>query len=608
MKKPNLTALLLTLTLLLSLFAGCAKTETAKSTQEPTQNEATTEVHEETTEVKTAPAQEETAPDETSVPEPETNPEPTTDSETINADGTYTSPGGITYPLAENTFSMTQVYNPNATAVYDNGDYTLAYSYANLVEATGISITFDMLSEAAFSELLNLRIASGDYPDVFGRSCGTTYSSDMILAIEDEVLLDIAPLVEENAPDWYAILESDEDYKSGIYNTDLSLCKVAGRSLSVTTNGLLLRADWLEELGKSLPTNVDELTELLYAFHDAYDCRLTILVDSDLNCGVATYFNSMGNVNGVTFHQDAPNSGKLICGNAAQGYIDYLTWLRGLYADRLITEDFLSTSKNNGNLEACYLGGDSAVWQDDAKYSFSSVSDDPNWDAVAFTMSLKGNHFTDTEPSGGSVGLTIDFISATCHDPDECLKFLNYGFCQPGMDLIALGVEGVTYEIDEDGNPHYTDVITANPDGWNSEQAKYVYLTEPWMPTDQQMRVFEMSYTEPVKEAYEVWNNPMYDGCDDSMSIPTGYATTTEENEQINVWASDVTTIFQEASYKYIMGDIDLNGYYDAIERANAGGLTQITAIYQNMFDECASGQRELVTTGGMGGPGGPPM
>ena len=43
--------------------------------------------------------------------------------------------------------------------------------------------------------------------------------------------------------------------------------------------------------------------------------------------------------------------------------------------------------------------------------------------------------------------------------------------------LTNYGVEGVTYTLDENGKPHYTDLIINNPDGLSYFFASYVYAT-----------------------------------------------------------------------------------------------------------------------------------
>ena len=99
MKKRKVLALLLALTMLVALLAGCAgKEEEAPASEAPASE---------------APASEAPAP-ESDAPEAPAEGEPAEDGEegqgghgelviagTYNADGSYTSEGGITYPLGE---------------------------------------------------------------------------------------------------------------------------------------------------------------------------------------------------------------------------------------------------------------------------------------------------------------------------------------------------------------------------------------------------------------------------------------------------------------------------------------------------------------------------
>lgn len=115
-------------------------------------------------------------------------------------------------------------------------------------EATGVSIDFNLLGESTYSEKMNLMMASGDLPDMFGQTV-SQYDSNLLGAIEDNILLDMEPLLADNAPDYKALLDSDPDFASGVYNTDGSICQFAGRCIDRVSQGLLIRGDWMDDLG-----------------------------------------------------------------------------------------------------------------------------------------------------------------------------------------------------------------------------------------------------------------------------------------------------------------------------------------------------------------------
>ena len=578
-------SILLALCLLLSMTA-CGGT--AASTVEPGNSESATS---ETTDVQVpegmsqaeesaeAPA-EMTSADmeaEASVVEPEAELEPEGD-----------LLPSLSYPVADGdvTFKMLQIYNPNASAVYGNtGDYSSALTYQDLAEATGVNIEFKMLAEASFATQIDLIIASGDTPDFYGRSLGS-YDSKLQAAVEDEVVIDILPLLEENAPDLANLMTRDPDWKARLTNSDGTICKIANYTLPKTTDGPFIRGDWLENLGLDAPTNVDELTNVLEVFQREKGCTLALLLDSDLGSVLDQCYNmtAMG-FHFFNFQQTAPDSGEVICSLCTDDYINYLLKLHEYYEKGIINDDFLSTRKNAGNLEEKYIGGASGVWKDDAKYTYNNAAaakeKDPNWEAVPFVFDKSGYHLSQASTSGG-VGMTQLYISASCEDPELALQFINYGFNDEGGLLVQAGVEGVTYTM-EGEKMAYTDLIVNNPDGWTSSQAAYVYLTDAWMPSRQLEDVFNMAYSEETLAAYDIWTNA-YSG-DDSMALPMDFQLNGDEMTEVFTLMSDCLTLFSENAAKVILGDLDETGFRDMIDAANGEGLKRITEIYQVAYD-----------------------
>ncbi len=571
MKRKRIIPTLLTVSLLLGLLSGCGGDNTSASESSAA-----------------AVSKQETTTAETKAPEQPKAEEPAASEAESTMEGAEPEHPTLSYPVADGvTFKMLQVYNPNASAVYGNeGDYSSAYTYQTLAEATGINIEFKMLSEATFSTQIDLIIASGDTPDFYGRSLGS-YDSKLQAAVEEEVVIDILPLVEENAPDLWALMESDPDWKTKLTNSDGSICKIASYSLPKTTDGPFIRGDWLEELGMEPPTNLEELTHVLEAFKSEYNCSMPLLLDSDLGSVLDQCFNmqAMG-FNMFSFQLEEPGSSQVICSLCTDEYVRYLLTLNEYLNKGLITSDFLNISKNNNNLEAQYIDGNSGVWKDDAKYTSNNAiaarESDPDWEAIPFVFDKTDYHMNQASTSGG-VGMTQLYISANCEDPALALQFVNYGFTDEGALLIQAGEEGFTFNYDDKGKMSYTDLIINNPDGWTSSQASYVYLTDAWMPTRQLEAVFEMAYTDDVLAAYDTWTNA-YAG-DDSMTIPMDCQLNAEEMTEVFTLMADCLSLFSQNAAKVILGDLDEAGYRAVIDDAMGMGLERITEIYQTAYD-----------------------
>ena len=587
----RMLSLLCVLCLIFCLAAGCGAQSPAESAAAGSEALQSASVQEETPEAEAgteeaAPVQEadtEEAEEAEEMPSAEE-----TAAEELAEEG-YVSPYTVEYPIpGEHTLSMIQCMRNHAAAVLGDGDFSDQYVYPELAKRTGVEIEFEMIAETAFTERLNLIIVAQDYPDIFGQGIGT-YDSNPMKAIEDEVVIDLDPLLEENAPDYYTLLQNNKDFHDSVYNSDGTICKITGCNIGIQSQGLFIRGDWLDALGLEIPETIDEMTEVLREFHKAYNTSMTLMVNADLDDGLAGAFDH-SNI-GFTrqmlgFQQTAPNSHELVCATCTDGYFEHMTLLRQYFAEGLINEDFANISKENGNFESSYYSGVCGIWQEGCEIaddSYRENAEDPNW--VAIPMMTPVYNGQATHMSGFSetqTGMMSLYISTDCADPEVALQFMNYGFTEEGMDLIAFGIEGETFTRDADGKVQYTELLTEFPDGVRA--AEWLYLVSSWMPTRQQLAAVNMKYSDKAVAAWQMWTEAAK-AADDSMAIPMMLSLDTDEMTTVFQYNGDLATHFAEYTGRYIMGTIDEDEFRQAIADGDKIGLQEVTEAYQSAYD-----------------------
>ena len=515
-------------------------------------------------------------------PAPETSQADASAAEASAEDTVVTPAVTIQYPIpGEHTFTMVSVLRMNAAEAMGDKTYSDTPPHEAMKEATGVSIDFNLLGESTYSEKMNLMMASGDLPDMFGQTV-SQYDSNLLGAIEDNILLDMEPLLADNAPDYKALLDSDPDFASGVYNTDGSICQFAGRCIDRVSQGLLIRGDWMDDLGLETPKNLDELTEVLRAFKNEKGATNALLVNFECDSGLAPFFNtSFMGFRGVGYQRVAPDSDELICSYASEGFIDYLNYLHSLFAEGIITDDFMTTGKEYGNWESSYYSGKCGVWQDDCKYTdpaFRENGNDPNWKAVPFALSDIDVHVTMSNVVAMNGKL---FITTACQEPEVAMQYVNYCYTEPGKDLVAFGVEDLTYTKDADGKIAYTDLMTKNPDGMSFDIANVYYTCAQWLPTDQQQQFLDLQYCPEATAAYQLWTEEYGDN---SMLIPSACTLDAEEMTEYFNLAGDVLTAFTEAASRVVTGDLTEDDYRQTIANLESSGLGQMDEIYAGAY------------------------
>lgn len=552
-------ARLLAIVLCFGMLAGCGgKQNTVSQTESPqTETAAASEA--------TAAPEEETAVEASAVEEPVVR-------------------NTISYPLeGEHTFSI--VINPNGliSLVMDDRGFTASPAHAAMEEATGVKLEWTLYSEATWNEQFNLLIASNDWPDLF--DCGVTsrYATGVTGLIEDDVVVELSSYLEEYAPDYLTLLESNQGFAESVIQQDGAVVEFATAMSNYQDKGMMIRQDWLEELNLEVPGTVDELTEVLKAFKSEYDLTMPLLVCSGLDTGLTYAYNvdSRGFSNsGMGW---VVEDGRVKCTYDTEGFRGYLQLLHDYYAEGLFNDDFVNVSYELNTVDSTYLSGKSGVF-------FASVSglsesqkqnaSDPNFQALAIPdIKLHADDPNSGVTEISYTGINSIAISTQCEDPEAAMMFCNYFYTEEGQRMANWGVEGETYTM-ENGKPQYTDVVR------NDAQCFMYMLTQTryalqWAPTIFDANITMSSYDDTQRAAVEMWTL----GRDSYMLTPKNAMPTAEEQDVENLYGSDVATYLWENIFKIVTNQQSVESYEDVIQTANDMGLTELTASKQSCYD-----------------------
>lgn len=225
----------------------------------------------------------------------------------------------------------------------------------------GYDVTLEnvYLENSQYSELLNLKLASGDAPDLF--YCGST---DNLAQYRDQGL--IATYTEEffreNAPDIAAFIDDGEPNGSNapVAEKYWAMAKFGEDEICVLPSyskntgsliNVIYNKQWLENLNAEVPETLDEFVELMYRFKnedpdgngvdDTYGFSTTML---------NVIFGAYGSFPGF-LHMDYGHfyevDGQLVSADVMEGNEEALKLITQLYADGIIDPEFL-TGENQG--------------------------------------------------------------------------------------------------------------------------------------------------------------------------------------------------------------------------------------------------------------------
>ncbi|WP_040718829.1 extracellular solute-binding protein [Paenibacillus daejeonensis] len=322
---------------------------------------------------------------------------------------------------------------------YMQDDYNQYPVNRYVEEKTGYKVNNDMLPQEKPSDKLNLIMASGtdyDFIDAMNKQ-------DFFNFAQNGALTDLTPLIEE-----YGL-----NIKQAISEESLSGATVDGKiygiptlNVSYVSSGLLIRTDWLEKVGKEMPTTLDEFMDVLQAFKDQdpggngknnipFTMDSSGLIDNIMGAfGIYGHWNVRdGKIENVTSHPNLKN---------------YTTFIRSLYEQGLLDKEF-ATNKSATSAEKFTSGRAGVLWT-----RWSSI---PGYDE-ALKKNVPDAAYQFIPPMTGPNGLSgfaevggfnkITFVPKSSKHAEDVVKMINALLEPEVFKGLFIGEEGVDYQVD----------------------------------------------------------------------------------------------------------------------------------------------------------------
>ncbi len=565
MKK--LISLSLALLMLISLLAGCG-------------GKAGTETQTDTPSTQAPPEF-----PETQAPEPEPEPEGGEEAPPASDPGK----GVYTLPLVDEPITLTvfEGVDPKILQYVSGPEETLVNK--ELAERTGVHLEYRAVNGSNENEQFMIMIGSGEYDDLITQ-VGYKYGGGIKPAIDDGVILDLAPLIRENAPNFGELIESDEDIEcvSVLDDGRIGCFPVLYSTAAPCNWGMMLRTDWLEELGLELPETIEDYENVLKAFKSEKNAVMWMNAKGVYRnslfasaYGVADYYY-LGRLTMLdAFYLD---QGEVKFGLLEDGFMDYLTLMNSWYSQGLIDPDFMS-----GDVGFDWLLDFACEDVVNGKYGVWVAEDNDIVDYEPFNAEMvAGASYTPVLNHGDKIDIgyyNTHFwfpgysVSTSCEYPEIAVQFCDYRFSEEGSLLCDWGIEGVSFYYNEDGEPRYTELITDNPDGIPMSIARTIYAgTSPFSPYD---KVYFM-YPQNVIDCIPIWESN-YTGEKTFPALIVNYDE--EESELRSLYENSLLTYISENVPNFIVNGVTQEDFDRFRSQLREMHIEELMEAAQNAYD-----------------------
>lgn len=448
---------------------------------------------------------------------------------------------------------------------------------AKYEEYTQTKVEWDFEANDTYDEKLGMTLMDRDNMPMILTGKGNI-SANVVDAAKKDAFWDLTPFLQDTEA-YPNLSQYNKDVASALTIDNKLIGLYRARELG--RYGFGYRTDWAEAVGiTEAPDTVEEVYDMLYKFtyndpdgngeDDTYGMEMTKYTGPfDI---IQTWF---GCGNGWV-EQD----GQLVPVHMTEEYDEAVQWIRKCYEDGLMRQDWatIDTStwsdgvkKGEAGVFIDVMDSDKRIWQYFQQNNIMSVT---NPDETA-SMTMVGPIAGKTLATSGYNGYFVITKAGakTEEDVENCLHFLDK-MCDDEMLVLAnYGLEGITYDLNENGEIVPRTELDASQlpqTGLNQCQC-FIPNLEPTNPSVEQDEP-----TQAMNEAYEKNREVAV------MNPALGYLSNSDVNAEVG---TDITQIIDDARTQYICGQLDDDGFAEAkqtwLDRGGQDLIDDVNRLYQ---------------------------
>lgn len=359
--------------------------------------------------------------------------------------GGGTSEPAVTEPSGGNTNTAT-TEGSNSGGSKDKPDLRMIMQYGlfdpkteyvakYIEERTGFHVEYELLPAENADEKLNLMVSSKENYDIAKLNAAQFYNLASAGALEpmDELL--------EAHGNYMKQAIKPESFASATINGKIYGIPETGAGVSIGEE-LVVRQDWLDELGLSIPTNRDELYTVLKTIKEKKNVIPLTMSKDSIYGDIAATFGVLTDWKEV--------DGKLVHRAEQPEMKEYITFMNKLYKEGLLdTETPLNTAQES--IEK-FSGGKAAMYKLawwNAGSAIAALQKNFPEAKTSIVPYLKGPDGKAVVGAKANVTWYIGILKSSKHK-EAAMEFLNAKLEPETFKGIALGQEGVHYEVKDD--------------------------------------------------------------------------------------------------------------------------------------------------------------
>ncbi|MGN1070859.1 MAG: hypothetical protein ACI4P5_10600 [Candidatus Fimadaptatus sp.] len=491
------------------------------------------------------------------------------------------------------------------TKFSERDTYYVWQELEKMLAENGVKCEFEIIADSdQYRTTIQTRLASFyDIPDIFCGSLTTTV--DLLDMADMGNLISMNEVLGTTQGPAYQFFFGGEGDAARQLLTDEQgnfwwLPRIQVNQLDGDTNGttmcMCIRKDWLDDLNMTTPTTLDEFTAAIRAFQEN-DINGNGVKDEVIDADTSRFYTGMNLWFGIPTCENNSIGLDLTNGKAVSAWYtpaikDYFTFVQGLVSEGLLSSDFIGTDTSDS---AAISGNQIAAAEYYPVGTYMEATVIAGGDEDAYYIGIEPIKAVDgVEPFISEETPYLVYlrqcVSINAQDKLEAVaKFYDTIYSEAGINLMQNGVEGLTYDVNEDGTINKFYSLMSFSEKADAHMSGLDELARNFFPTlYHNERTIEMAnksaagYPEKVDYEYLVaYHTPR------TPNDNSGYyaLATAEENMILDQYSTDLETASREIAAKLSLGEYSVDNMDTYIQQLKDVGLDEVLAVRQAQYD-----------------------
>lgn len=464
-----------------------------------------------------------------------------------------------------------------------------APSHQEIFKKTNVKLNIQIVPAGSYTDKKNIVLGTNNFTDIIY----IPNTNDIVTYGEAGIFEPLMQYVnEETMPNFYKFWQQYPEMKKYLLNGELYVFPVVARNESANGFGPVIRKDLLEKHNIATPQTFEELLDALTKLKEIYPDSIPWTGRKGTNQLLKTSCYMLGSGygdNGIYYDHDLK---QYVFGPASENFKAVLDYFSRAYKAGVLDPEFATTTAETMESKLC--SGRSFFYLDNSgfgqNYTKTIQKLEGYEDAVFQVLPIPENSFGQRRATAYATELPGRFyaLNASAKNKEEIIKFIDWMYSPEGSDISNYGVEGYSFEYDENGEPQFIkDYVMQFKDAQPSDYyAIYADLgitkldwclwacnTETWF----KIQKLDGNWTEIADEYWDIINSD--EAYVQPMIMPSF---TSEEAERIQDILVDVNTMLEQEYNKYIMGEVAIDNWDNVIAKCEQMGIRELEQIYND--------------------------